>query len=259
MPATLTPVTLTTTGATAATGQAIINKLVTDTFCTFAISGTYSMAIKFEVSNDGTTYYPVESQSLTDATLKTGTISPTDNSSVAYVVFGTAGYSYVRLYVVTATSGSLAVTGSTSALVGNPVLPSTSAGAVATTSLTSTGAITSSSPTAGVGYATGAGGAVTQLTDKSTTVVSNTITTAITMNNAALNAGVIVAFTFTNSAIAATDTVIVTHQSAGTSMAYAANAFPGAGSAVISVKNISAGNLSEAIVLRVTVIKSVSA
>ena len=117
---------------------------------------------------------------------------------------------------------------------------------------------TSSSPTGGIGYATGAGGAVTQATDKSTGVTSNTITTAVTMNGATLNAATIVAFTFTNSTIAATDTVLCTHQSAGTSAAYTCNAFPGAGSAVVSVRNNTAGNLSEAIVLRITVIKSVS-
>ncbi len=79
------------------------------------------------------------------------------------------------------------------------------------------------------------------------------------LNAAQLNAATIVAFTFTNSAIAATDTVIVTHQSAGTSGAYVLNAFPGAGSAVISVRNVTLGSLSEAIVLRVSVYKAVSA
>jgi hypothetical protein len=116
-----------------------------------------------------------------------------------------------------------------------------------------------SSPTAGIGYTAGAGGAQTQATDKATTVVSNTITTAITMNAATLNAATIVSFTFTNSNIAATDQVVVTHQSAGTSGAYTFNAFPGAGSAVISVRNNTAGNLGEAIVLRVSVYKAVSA
>jgi hypothetical protein len=115
------------------------------------------------------------------------------------------------------------------------------------------------SPTAGIGYGTGAGGAQTQATDKSTAVTSNTITTAITMNNATLNAATTVSFTFTNSTIAATDQVIVTHQSAGTAGAYNFAAFPSAGSAVISVRNITAGNLSEAIVLRVSVYKAVSA
>lgn len=121
------------------------------------------------------------------------------------------------------------------------------------------GPVTSTSATGGIGYATGAGGAQTQATDKSTGVTSNTITTAITMNAASLAAATVVSFTFTNSSIAATDTVLVTHQSAGTSSAYTFNAFPGAGSAVISVRNNTAGALAEAIVLRVTVIKSVSA
>jgi hypothetical protein len=131
---------------------------------------------------------------------------------------------------------------------------------LATTGLTATAGITSSSPTAGIGYSTGAGGAQVQGAGvgKATTVVSNTITTAVTMNNAALNAATIVSFTFTNSAIGATDQVICTHESAGTSAAYSCNAFPGVGSAVVSVRNNTAGNLSEAIVLRLTVIKAVS-
>lgn len=151
-----------------------------------------------------------------------------------------------------ATADSLEVTGATT-------LDSVGAAAVTAESVASTGAVTSSSPTAGIGYATGSGGAVTQETDKSTGVASNTLTTAITMNGAELADATAVSFTFTNTAVAATDTVLVTHQSAGTSGAYVFNAFPGAGSAVITVRNVSGGALSEAIVLRVTVIKSVSA
>lgn len=145
---------------------------------------------------------------------------------------------------------------------------SVSTGAVTITPATTiTGAATfsssakSTSPTGGIGYATGAGGAQVQGagSGKATTVVSNTITTAITMNNAELAAATIVSFTFTNSTIAATDQVVVTHESAGTSGAYTFNAFPGGGSAVISVRNATAGALSEAIVLRVSVYKAVSA
>lgn len=147
---------------------------------------------------------------------------------------------------------------------GTVVLPASQAlttpviGVATGTSLAVTGLLKSSSATAGIGYATGAGGAQTQATSKATTVVSNTVTTAITMNGAALAAATRVSFTFTNSSIEATDQVIVTHQSAGTSAAYTINAFPAAGSAVISVRNNTAGSLSEAIVLRVTVIKCVS-
>lgn len=121
------------------------------------------------------------------------------------------------------------------------------------------GLIKSSSPTAGIGYSTGAGGAQTQLTDKGTTVASNTVTTLITMNAAALNAGVIVSFTFTNTAIAATDHILINHESGGTVGSYTFAATPGGGTSTIFVRNATAGNLSEAIVIRVTIIKAVSA
>lgn len=229
----------------------------------------------------------------TDATA--GTVTITDGGSLSFVLsaqyqagnFQMNGSGTWRLAGDANISGSGNVTGpsvatlnapavfadttgkviknSTPTGTGNPVMQTSPTlttpvlGVATGTSLAASGLITSSSPTAGIGYATGAGGAQTQATDKSTTVVSNTLTTAITMNSAALNAGVTVGFTFTNSSIAATDTVICTHQSAGTSGAYTVNAFPGTGSAIISVRNNTAGNLSEAIVLRVTVIKSISA
>ncbi len=122
------------------------------------------------------------------------------------------------------------------------------------------GSIKSASPTAGIGYATGAGGAQAQGSGsgKGTTVVSNTVTTLITMDAAALNAGVIVSFTFTNSAIAATDHILINHESGGTVGSYTFAATPGAGTSTIFVRNATAGNLSEAIVIRITVIKAVS-
>lgn len=128
----------------------------------------------------------------------------------------------------------------------------------ASTGTTFPASVVSSGPTGGIGYTTGSGGAQTQATSKSTAVTSNTVTTAITMNAASLAAATVVSFTFTNSAIAATDTVIVTHSSGGTGGAYTTTAFPAAGSATIYVRNNTAGALAEAIVLRVTVIKSVS-
>lgn len=134
-------------------------------------------------------------------------------------------------------------------------------GATINHAIYTTGSIVSAGATQGIGYTTGAGGAQTQGagSGKSTTVVSNTITTAITMNNAALNTLTIVSFTFTNSAIAATDHVLVEHQSAGTMGCYDGWCTPAGGSGTIYIKNISAGSLSEAIVIRVTVIKAVNA
>ncbi len=121
------------------------------------------------------------------------------------------------------------------------------------------GYVRSSSPTKGIGYSTGAGGAQTQQTDKSTTVVSNTATTLITLNNANLAAGTIVAFTFTNSSIASTDHPIATHVSAGTLGAYTVTVTPGSGTSTVTLRNNTAGGLAEAIVIRVTNIKAVSA
>lgn len=117
-------------------------------------------------------------------------------------------------------------------------------------SVTSGGAFITVSGTAGFGFGAGAGGVVTQATNKSTTVQLDKATGQITMNNAALNAGVAVSFTLTNSAIGANDFVMINHHSAGTPGAYLLTTTPAAGSAVITVRNITAGNLSEAIVLQ---------
>lgn len=83
-------------------------------------------------------------------------------------------------------------------------------------SVAATGKIGSSSPTAGVGYNTGAGGAVTQGTGRTTGVTLNTVTGAITLISAAGSATP-ASFTVTNSAVAATD-VIVVNQKSGTDL-----------------------------------------
>ena len=114
------------------------------------------------------------------------------------------------------------------------------------------------------GYITGEGAAVTQATSKSTAVPTTPGTLdkrcgQITMNGAALNAATTVSFTMTNSTIAATDLLVLNHVSGGTAGAYLLNAQCGAGSASINVRNITAGNLSEAIVIGFAVIKAVAA
>ena len=116
-----------------------------------------------------------------------------------------------------------------------------------------------STSTDGIGYNAGAGGTVTQATSKSTGVALNKICGDITLNAASLAAGAIVSFTLTNTAIAAQDNVILIHSSVGTVGAYLLNAQPAAGSCVINVRNTSGGALAEAIVIRFTVIKSVTA
>jgi len=127
-------------------------------------------------------------------------------------------------------------------------------------SIASYGALTSNSATGGVGYAAGAGGAITQATSKSTGVTLNKLSGQITMSAAALASNASVSFTLSNSAIAATDALIVNIGSGATVDAYIVQVTAvGAGSARIQVRNMSGGSLSEALVLNVAVIKAVAA
>lgn len=77
-------------------------------------------------------------------------------------------------------------------------------------------AILSSGPTNGIGYAIGAGGAVTQLTSRTTGVTINKVCGQITMLSAAGSATA-ATFTVTNSTVAATD-VIHLSQASGTNL-----------------------------------------
>lgn len=78
----------------------------------------------------------------------------------------------------------------------------------ATGSAVVTGAITSSSPTAGVGYATGAGGTVTQNTSNTSAVTLNKVCGKITMFGP-VTGGTSFLFTFNNTTIAANDVVLL--------------------------------------------------
>lgn len=119
-----------------------------------------------------------------------------------------------------------------------------------------TGVITTSSATAGIGYATGAGSTVAQATSKTTGVTINTVCGQITMNNAALGAGSEATFTVTNSACTTLTMAVVNHVSAGTAGAYMAQASNFAnGTFQITVSNLSGGSLSEAIVLGFALIR----
>lgn len=106
-----------------------------------------------------------------------------------------------------------------------------------------------------LGYTSTAQGAVTQATSKSTGVTLNKSMGRITMNNAALAANTAVTFTLTNSTISAKDVVSVNVSSGGTAGAYAVYVSSlNAGSAEISVRNMTGGSLSEAIIVNFAVI-----
>ena len=153
----------------------------------------------------------------------------------------------------TPTSGNLSNCTSTSMALTTPVI-----GAATGTSLSTTGNQVISS-TGKHGYATGSGGIVTQATSKATGVTLSKSTGQITLDGAALNTNTTVSFTLTNTVIEAGDILIMNHISAGTAGSYTLNAQSAAGSAVINVRNVTAGSLSEAIVIAFAVIKAVVA
>ena len=113
-----------------------------------------------------------------------------------------------------------------------------------------------------IGYSAAAQGTVTQGTSsgKSTAVTLNKSMGRITMDNASLNTGTNATFTLNNSAIGANDTVILTI-SGGQATAGSYNVFANAlaaGSVSVTLRNISGGTLSEAVVINFCVIHGAS-
>lgn len=206
-------------------------------------------------------------------TTSTGAINLKRNTAVTGT-FAASGNVAINTdkFTVTAANGNTLIAG-TAAITGDVAVNTdklTVAAASGNTAIAGTLAVTgavsaassvkSAHATAGIGYATGAGGAQTQGTSKATTVTSNTICGAITMHAAELAAGATVGFQLTNSAIAATDVVVVNIKSGGTNSSYRTQvAAVGAGSCRIELTNTTGGALSEAVVLNFAVIKAVAA
>ena len=106
-----------------------------------------------------------------------------------------------------------------------------------------------------LGYTTDAQGTVTQATSKSTAVTLNKSAGQITMNNAALASVTNVTFTLNNSFISSNDILILNVGSGATAGAY--NCWVSglsAGAATITLRNISGGSLSEAVVINFALI-----
>ena len=150
----------------------------------------------------------------------------------------------------TVASGVISACTSTSMVMVTPVI-----GAATGTSLAVTGAVTSSG-TAGVGYATGAGGAVTQITSRTTGVTLDKTSGAITLFSAA---GSITpaSFTVTNTTVAATDVVILSQKS-GTDLYALLVTAVSAGSFKITFFT-TGGTTTETPVFNFAVIKAVAA
>lgn len=129
--------------------------------------------------------------------------------------------------------------------------------------ITGSGTFRNTSPSAGIGYGTGAGSAVTQATNRTTGVTINAICGTITTHNASLAAEATADFIVTNSSVAIGDVVTCCIQSGsnggGTIVSVA---IVTAGTFTIRVHN---GNVASgtaetgAILINFAIIKSVAA
>jgi len=134
--------------------------------------------------------------------------------------------------------------------------------AITGTSLEVTAGITSTGPTgAGIGYATGAGGAGTQGTDRTTGVTLSKLSGKITTHNASLAAGAAATFTVTNTTVALGDVVVLSVQSGLTTVQTLVRvSATAAGSFNITVENNHASTAETgAIIINFAVIKAVAA
>ena len=106
-----------------------------------------------------------------------------------------------------------------------------------------------------IGYSTAAQGTVTQATDKGTGVTLNKSAGRITMNNAALAGNTAITLTLTNSLISANDVIITNVSGGGTAGAYTTYVSSmTTGSAVLTLRNLTSGSLSEAVIVNFAII-----
>jgi hypothetical protein len=116
---------------------------------------------------------------------------------------------------------------------------------------------------ASFGFTTGAGGAVTQLTDRTTGVTLNNVCGKITTNNASLAAEAAAAFTVTNSVVSIGDVVVISQRSGsngGNTAAFVSAVADGSFDIKIANNNAAGGTAETgAIIINFAVFKAVSA
>ena len=125
----------------------------------------------------------------------------------------------------------------------------------------SSGNVLLTAGTGGLGYGTGSGGTVTQLTNKNTAVTLNKPTGRIITNNATLASGETVSFAFSNSLINISDIVLVAI-AGGFSQTKGYQVWCNVGyNGVIDInlKNIYSSSLSEAVIIDFKIIKGATA
>lgn len=208
----------------------------------------------------GTAAAPTAVQSGDIVARITGSGYGTSQYALAAGNVGTLGIDFVAMETYTNTAAGSALKFYTSPI--GAVTKTLSANVTANVTtfpanvFTTAGNILVTGGTGGIGYATGTGGTVTQSGNKSGGVTLNKQTGEITMTSTNLGADTTVSFTFTNSTIGTRDLLLMNIVGGVvTPAAYNLDANCTTGSAVVSVRNITAGTLGEAIVIRYAVIK----
>jgi parallel beta-helix repeat protein len=184
--------------------------------------------------------------------------SPAANDLMGRVLFrgrDSAGnsqdYSAIQSIIDSATSGSE---------TGSIVFATTTGGTLTNQARVSSGGNLEVFGGGKLGYATGSGGTVTQLTSKATAVTIDKTNGSIVTHNENLGNGSRVFFTVNNSKVEAGDVVIAHRASGGTANAYEVLVMQvAAGSFGLEIINISGGALAEAITINFAVIKAVTA
>lgn len=222
---------------------------------------------KSSVANGQTSLVAVPNGSSTDAKIGVVNNSTPTNASRIYMgtngttevqivadAFGSGTYLPMAFYtnstkqVTISTGGDLTVVGSGNLSVsGAGNITASGGGNIA---ITSTGKL---------GYDTGSGGTVTQGTNRTTGVTINKTNGAITLFSDVTVAATFTSFTVTNSAIAATDTVILNMKSGSADSYIFSVSAVSAGSFRVQIYNVAAVAVAEAPVLNFSVIKAVTA
>lgn len=258
---------LTGTGASGTWGINITGNAATANNATSATNATYATSSlnAFSATVNGQTSY---------ANAGLQSISTSGDVHIALHASGTSATSIKHtrggagISVVGVDGSTLApITASTftGALVGNAATATNATTATTATNVTGSavvsGAISSSSPSSGIGYATGAGGVVTQLTSKSTPVTINKICGAIITASDNLAAGGQVVFAVNNSMFAVNDVVVVNITDGnGNNYTVAPHSTQSSGGIFyISIKNVTGAPLAQAVRIQFAIIKSVTA
>lgn len=200
----------------------------------------------------------------TGVTTSTGTgavVLGTGPTITAAALNGTVGATTPSTGAFTTLSASSTVsgTGFSTYLASPPAIGGTAASTGAFTTVTASTSVLSSG-TGGIGYATGAGVAVTQLTSRTTTTptTNGSKSGAVTLFTAAPVVGTYFSFTVPNTGIAVTDTVVLSVRGATNTYTASVTAITAATSFQITMASV-AGVASDTPIVNFTIIKGVSA